>query len=508
MKKLISLLVVFLVSFGVFAQDSGVKTLGRLSAIAEEDLANTISDLNKMREEIATEKIPLAEKLSALEDKLVSLRKQQTEVARGLDDVNLQNVNLKTEMKARKDELAYVGNLLDEYAKTFETRVHPCELQTLGNPINSAKEAPTNPTLSMAEKYEKQTQLVNVSIKRLFDVVGGMTFSGEAVDLQSNVLPGKFAIVGPVALFKANNGEAGLVVQQSNSNRPLVRTISEVSPALQAGIVNIIANGEGNLPLDPTRGAALKALVQKTNLIHIFKKGGPIMWPLLVGSILALAVVMERAIFLLVERLRRNPRLAANFLQAVAEGKTPQALKMAEKSKDYVVRSLAYAMQHDEESLENALRYSQAREMARYRRGIAILDTLIPLSQLLGLLGTVTGMMGSFSMVGGELSNPGAITGGIAEALIATAFGMGISITCLVPFNYINSKAEKAQHEMESAGSQLQLLLAGTPDDPASKGPENPKPHGGSHTVEVTLSPMVTRRGAAIAACAGGIDKE
>jgi biopolymer transport protein ExbB len=68
-------------------------------------------------------------------------------------------------------------------------------------------------------------------------------------------------------------------------------------------------------------------------------------------------------------------------------------------------------------------------------------------------------MMGSFSLIGGELSAPGAITGGIAEALIATAFGLGIAITSLIPFNFLNTKMEDAGLEIESATTQLELLM-------------------------------------------------
>ena len=87
------------------------------------------------------------------------------------------------------------------------------------------------------------------------------------------------------------------------------------------------------------------------------------------------------------------------------------------------------------------------------------MDTVITLAPLLGLLGTVTGMMGSFSLIGGELSAPGAITGGIAEALIATAFGLGIAITSLIPFNYLTTKMEEADLEIESAATRLELLM-------------------------------------------------
>src|SRR6185369_5611295 len=127
--------------------------------------------------------------------------------------------------------------------------------------------------------------------------------------------------------------------------------------------------------------------------------------------------------------------------------------------KDFVCRALTYALEHREKSVSNALVLAQSLEIKRFTRGIAILDTVITLAPLLGLLGTVTGMMHSFSLIGGELSAPGAITGGIAEALIATAFGLGIAITALIPFNFLHSRIEEARHEIESAATQLELLV-------------------------------------------------
>jgi biopolymer transport protein ExbB len=92
---------------------------------------------------------------------------------------------------------------------------------------------------------------------------------------------------------------------------------------------------------------------------------------------------------------------------------------------------------------------------------------VITLAPLLGLLGTVTGMMGSFAVIGGDLSSPGAITGGIAEALIATAFGLCIAITCLIPFNYLNSRIEIMEGELLACGEQLKLLVEGRPAVPS-----------------------------------------
>jgi biopolymer transport protein ExbB len=222
-----------------------------------------------------------------------------------------------------------------------------------------------------------------------------------------------------------------------------------------AGICHIGLAGR-QIALD--RGA-LQALVQNAGLIYLFKKGGPIMWPLLCASILASGTVIDRVLFLISERRKRHPRAVKEFLAAVGQGDVEGALGISEASEFYVVRTLGYALRHRETSLANALLYAQEQELKRFRRGIPVLDTVITLAPLLGLLGTVTGMMRSFSLIGGELSAPGAITGGIAEALIATAFGLGIAITSLIPFNILNTRLEGAHQEMESAAKELQLLM-------------------------------------------------
>ena len=368
-------------------------------------------------------------------------------------------------MKARQDELAYIGNLLDEYARTFESKVNVSELQYCGEAIDNAKQATENTALSASEKFVRQIAFANVSLKRLFDAIGGMRFPGVGVDLHGTVVSGQFAIIGPVALFRAaNGGQAGLVVPQSGSTKPLIRPLEG---PMQAGIVSLVESGEGTLPLDPSRGGALKALVQKTNLFHIFEKGGPIMWPLLFASILALGTVIERVIFLISEKRKRDAKAMDEFFAAVERGDIEGATRISNASKFYVLCALGYALAHKETSLASAMMSAQAQELKRYRRGIPILDTVITLAPLLGLLGTVTGMMGSFSLIGGDLSAPGAITGGIAEALIATAFGLGIAITSLLPFNFLNTRTEDARYEIESAATQLELLVHPTPAVPA-----------------------------------------
>ncbi len=431
--------------------------INRLSLSAGQELSKGIQDLAGLRDQIIAEKLPLAQELSAMEEKLTQLRRGYEKVTRLVDSGNLEIATIKAEVKARQDELVYIGALLDEYARTFESKINVSELQYCGKAVETARQAAENTTLAMPEKFTRQIALVKVSLNRLFDVSGGMRFPGVGVDLQGVVSEGQFVIIGPVALFCANTGgAAGLAIPQSGSPNPMIRPLEGL---LQGGIAALVANGEGMMPLDPTRGGALKARVQKTSLVHLFKKGGPIMWPLLFAALLAFGTVVERVCFLVNEQRKRDPQAMDTFFSAVSEGDTAGAIRTSNASAFCVLRALGYALTHREKSLENALLFAQEQELKRFRRGIPVLDTVITLAPLLGLLGTVTGMMGSFSLIGGELSSPGAITGGIAEALIATAFGLGIAITALIPFNILNNKSEEARREIELAATQLELLM-------------------------------------------------
>ena len=195
------------------------------------------------------------------------------------------------------------------------------------------------------------------------------------------------------------------------------------------------------------------------NFVELFHKGGPIMWPILVCSLIALTVVVERLIFVVIEMVRRQPRVVDSMLDAVEQGDPERAVQAAAASRDFVARTLSAALAHRrEKSVSSALLRAAEQELARYNRGLSTLDTIITLAPLLGLLGTVTGMMNSFGMIGGaELAAPSAITGGIAEALIATAFGLAVAITALIPFNYLNARLEHARREIQDAAAHIEI---------------------------------------------------
>jgi biopolymer transport protein ExbB len=195
-------------------------------------------------------------------------------------------------------------------------------------------------------------------------------------------------------------------------------------------------------------------------MTELFAKGGPIMWPLLVTSIIAVTVVIERLFFIVRERMRRDPRAVQEILEMVEKGDYTGAVRTGEASNDFVARTLTYALSHRNKSVSDALLRAAGRELKQYNRGLSILDTVITLAPLLGLLGTVTGMIHSFGLLGGqEIEAPQAIAGGIAEALIATAGGLAVAILALLPFNYLNAQLEGARTDIQDAATHLELHL-------------------------------------------------
>ena len=211
-----------------------------------------------------------------------------------------------------------------------------------------------------------------------------------------------------------------------------------------------------------TTSLPLAFLIGDESPMELFKNGGPNMWPMLLLSFIALTAVVERLLFIVRENSHREPEVVEKMLENVEKGNIEGALEIGRKSQDSVARILVYSLTNREYSLSNAFIRASSQELQRYQQGMATLDTAITAAPLLGLLGTVTGMMGTFGALGtGDIgAAAGKITGGVAEALIATCCGLMVAVSCLLPYNYLNARAEQAKQEIADASHALEILIA------------------------------------------------
>jgi len=194
-------------------------------------------------------------------------------------------------------------------------------------------------------------------------------------------------------------------------------------------------------------------------IIDYFHKGGPIMYPILVVSIIAVAVVGERIFWWWRMGARREPERLEKLLGSLESGDFETASKLSKGSDDPVIRMIWHGMNHVNSSLQGALQVAGGIELQRAGRFLTVMDTLVTLAPLFGLLGTVTGIMGSFTSIGSSELAVEKVTGGIGEALIATAAGLGIAILCLIPFNYFTARTARLQFELETAATNVEVMV-------------------------------------------------
>ncbi len=208
-------------------------------------------------------------------------------------------------------------------------------------------------------------------------------------------------------------------------------------------------------------------------MIDVFLKGGPIMYPLLFCSILALTVIIERSIFWIFEDHRRDQALVNEVLALAELGDWEAVRARIGGSKDFVIRILVAGILHREFSMAKAMETAAGDEIDRMRRHLSILDTVITVSPLLGIFGTVIGIILSFEILGSAgIEEPQAVTAGIAQALITTASGLGIAILSVFPYNYFNARVERAAAYIEKYATSLEIVYEklNQPDTDTEKG--------------------------------------
>ena len=192
-------------------------------------------------------------------------------------------------------------------------------------------------------------------------------------------------------------------------------------------------------------------------MFEIIAKGGFVMIPLIICSVISVAVIIDRSLFWLRQRKGVS---AARFLKLVETGKEKEALDKARVCNSCLIAVLTAGIENKNPSAAIAMESVATEEVLRMKKHLAAMDTIITLAPLLGLLGTIVGMIRSFDVMSlAGLGQPHAVTGGVAEALIATAFGLTVAIVTLVPYNYFLSKVEKTTEEMEQYATKLEMIL-------------------------------------------------
>jgi biopolymer transport protein ExbB len=194
-------------------------------------------------------------------------------------------------------------------------------------------------------------------------------------------------------------------------------------------------------------------------VVETFIEGGWVMWPILATFFLALCVILDRAVWWLRYQATLQAAAQEQARVAIGTGDFTTAWKLCEKTAEPYLQNLAEGMTHAHTSMLAAMQLHATRLIEKSEARMWVLNTLITLAPLLGLFGTVVGIMGSFSFIGDEQLAASKVSGGIGEALIATACGIAIAILCLLPYNFFRKRVAVLRGSLERWINHTELLV-------------------------------------------------
>lgn len=411
------------------------------------NLDAALAELTSVRNDIAEDKIPLVRAVASLEDD-VQLKRTELERLRRLRDNSDLGLNrLRDQVQGLKDQNEYAAGLLDEFVRSFETRIDYSETQLYSQATEDARLALDDPDMSQGERFEKQIDVIGVALTRLGQLVGGYHFEGRALAPEGTIEEGTFAAIGPTVYFVSGQSElAGVTFNKLNAAEAAIAV-----PGVQysAGIRQLVESGEGTIPADATLGKALKMVESHDSIAEHLAKGGSVGVVIIALGVVCLLLGLVK----LLEITRfKTPR--AESLQTVLKhlrGGDDSNAKTAASGDATGILSAGVEHASDKRGTLEEILYEKilaARpKLERFLPFIALTAAAAP---LLGLLGTVTGMIKTFNLI--TIFGTGdakSLSSGISEALVTTELGLIVAIPALIIHGLLSRMARQKIGDME-----------------------------------------------------------
>ena len=405
------------------------------AAKAEVDrrLERSLDELAAVREQIAGEKIPLSKEVAKLESKVLELRQTHQRLLKSHDSRTIDLTSLRRQVDSLGEQQDFVDSRLDEFVRDFEARLDPSELPLYEEKTAAARLADKNASLDAEGKRLARTAVVGAALERLEQQLGGRVFPGEALSPDGVLTAGSFVAIGPTVFYaNADGSVAGLVEARLNAADPVVVAL----PGDAADeILAVAQGGAGPLPLDATLGKALKLEKSSKSLKKYLDEGGAVGYTIVSLGLVAVALFAFKAREILSFEVAR-PEQIDGILEELARGSREGAAKRAAEVQGVAGQMLSIGVEHAEEKrgiLEELLFEQILSVRPRLERFLPFLAITAGAAPLLGLLGTVTGMIKTFQLI--TIFGTGdakSLSSGISEALVTTAEGLIVAIPTLI----------------------------------------------------------------------------
>lgn len=415
---------------------------------AAADYANRLrqagDELNKTRERIARERSPLLDDLRATEDRIIALEREISRLNTGRENATSDKRRLLRDIEEVRKTDSYVTTLATDALKAVSDGLVPGEEVFQGERLREAQQA-IEAAANAGSGGPAAIQVANLLLDRTERLLGGNLVAGRGMNADDNrVHEGTFAFAGPEVFFRAGDGSsAGIVRLREGLAQPVYYPQPDWPAAESAAL---FAGQIGSLPADPTGGKALRLQQSSGTWAEHISKGGKVAWAIIVVGLVALLLVIHKIIDVASMRVDTSGRVAA-FLRSIATGSRDEAQTALPGISRTTREVFAEGLRHVDspgEVLEEKLEAVLLSQRLHFERRLPLLAVIATAAPLMGLLGTVVGMVKTFTLITVfGTGNAAKLSSGISEVLVATELGLAVAIPALVVHGFLAHRINK-----------------------------------------------------------------
>lgn len=417
----------------LLASSASAQTLEDLAATQQSKLNDAVKRLTKQRGEIESAQIPLSRELRELTAQARELREQLNESRAIRDSRGISLEQLESRVAARGKEIDYVTRaLFSEFVSASQASLSAGEHATHGEAIREHNLFLENSEISESDKIAATLNLIGQSTDRLESLIGGKSYDGSALGANGTLETGRFIQVGPLLYFAGKTPETTGWITETKALQPRVLPLD---PDLATPTMELAGAGEGMLPIDATLGDAIAIAETRESLGEHLEKGGVWVYPIVAFALIASLAALFKLIQIFSIRQPR-PMVVHEIIKLLRDGRRNDARALAEAQRGPSAEMLVAAVDNASESIElveEVMYESMLNTQPKLERFLNVIAVTAATAPLLGLLGTVTGIIKTFKLmkVFGA-GDPKPLISGISEALITTELGLVLAIPALV----------------------------------------------------------------------------
>jgi biopolymer transport protein ExbB len=440
--------------------------LQRTSLMYVERVAKAGEELAAVRARIAAEKLPLVNKGAALEERILALDAELGRLGFSKEQAQEHRRALAKEGDLLRRNIQYLNTLAGDGLACLDQSALPGEPAALLDATAASRRRLESP--QAASDTSAALAVARLELERIRSGLGGRVSEGLAlVGEDTTVVPGRFAFVGPEVFFASDDGRSrGVVRAREGSPLPVVHALPSWTAEHAAPLFK---GAEASVPLDPSGGKALRLTEIKGSVLQHIHKGGVVAYAILcIGALSALLSLWK---WLELRRLQVDPPGTMEELLRRMVGGSAEELRRAAAGLKGATRELVFLgidlSGQSKELMEEGLAAHIARLRLHYERRLPLLAVIATASPLMGLLGTVMGMVKTFALITVFGTGSAAkLSSGISEVLVTTELGLAVAIPTLIIHGFLSHVVHKKLGLLERYSFELVLASRGAAPQP------------------------------------------